>query len=165
MSLNHMELISYKLSLRDRFILTIGAGIFTGFFVFLVFLILEGDDWYIITGGLVPNIILLFVFGALFGHIYYKSETKRFNECHLIFDKDNVSVWFNKSIIRVYPKRIYVKTRVDMQFYVLIGMRKITIQFVPLKGRRFQIECLLVKKGDVKATVSRIEQAMQQTTV
>lgn len=158
---NHLvELISLQLTIKDRFILTISSGIFTGFFVFLVFLILESDDWYLITGGFLPNILLLFVLGSIFGYFYYRLDAKRFKETHLVFKGSHVSVVIDDTVKRTYPKRIFVKTRVDTQFYFLIGMRKITLQFVPLKGRRYQIECLLVKKNDVEQTLKDIHDAI-----
>ena len=158
-----LELKSLELTLKNRIILTLCSGIFTGFFVFLVFLILESDDWYLITGGFLPNILLLFALGSLFGYYYYRFDAKRFKETHLVFKDSHVSVISKDITLRTYPKRIFVKTRVDTQFYFLIGMRKITIQFIPIKGRRFQIECLLVKKDDVTQILKEIEDAMNET--
>jgi hypothetical protein len=151
------EIKSNLLTPIQRLVVTLISGIFTGFFVFLIFLILDGSDWYIIDGGIFVNLMLLFSMGTLMAHFYFNSETKRFKDGNLIFELTKIHTKKNNVIIRTYPKKMFIKARVDFQFYGFIGMRRITFLFQPIRGKKLQLESILVKKTDVEQLIKQVE--------
>lgn len=158
-----LELKSIVLNTYQYVLLLFMGGLSSGIFVWLFLWILDGDQWYLIGSTLWVNLFVLLMFGTLISHFYFRAEMKRFKEGHIMVNAQAITVKHDEQAIRIYKRYMFLRLRLEKQFYAFFGLRKITFVFAPIRGNKNQIESILVKREKAQEVYASIESCLKHS--
>jgi hypothetical protein len=147
---------SEDLSIYQKVYVTLFAGVLTALITFLVFYLLKGNEWRIIDAGSFENFLFLLALGTLLSYFYLRTEFKKFHQTSLSLDEIEMVVRVNQEIVKKYDRRDLISFRVDRQFYLILGMKRLSFLIKPKDKKRLLIEVFLVKKEDANAIISKV---------
>jgi len=148
---------SFQINWKQNLLLKFIAALYSATVVLIIFLAFDGNEWYIISGGLGPNIALLLGTGFLFGHFYFHSEFKRFKNYSVFFHDQLIDIKKDGKIIMSYPKKSFVRVNINSMFYNFLGLKKVNLLFEFESKKKLKIESFLIQKNDVQAVLSQIQ--------
>jgi hypothetical protein len=147
---------SENISVFQKVYVTLFAGIITALITFLVFYLLNGNEWRLINAGYIENFLFLLALGTLLSHFYLRSEFKKFHQASISLDELEMVVRVNDEVVKKYDRTDLISFRVDRQFYIVLGMKRLSFLIKPKDKKRMLIEVFLVKKEDANAIITKV---------
>jgi len=138
---------SETLNTRVMILSILGSSmIFTVLFA-AFFRLIEGSDWFFISGGWVSNLILLFAIGLFLTSYYFMRDYKRFQSLAIEVDENEIH-FYGQGKKYTFLKSSYYDLKFEKQLFSLFKYTKIIFIFKKINQKRKNYQSILVKTNE-----------------
>ena len=135
---------SETLTTRVMILSILGSSVIFTLLFASFFRLIEGTDWFFISGGWVANLLLLFFIGVFLTSYYFMRDYKRFQSLVIEVEEDEMH-FYDQGKKYTFLRSSYYELKLEKQIFASFKYIKIILIFKKADQKRKNYQSILVK--------------------